>query len=312
MIAYHCGFSKLCHAKIILMDGSIYTHISRNKFQTVFIMTAFIIIVSFLGWFFGEFFAGDGLAFVGFALIFSGFTSFVSYYNSDRIVLSLVGATEVSKDVSPDLHNLVENMSIASGIPKPRIYITEDESMNAFATGRDPEHAAICFTRGILTGLEKRELEGVVAHEMSHIGNYDIRLMSIVSILVGTIALLSDWFTRGVFRGDDRDRGSRNGVLMLIGILLLVLSPLIATLIKLAVSRNREFLADSTAALITRYPDGLANALRKLSADSHVMRSANAATAHMFITNPFKGKNISYLFSTHPPVEERIRRLESM
>ncbi len=294
------------------MDGSIYTHISRNKFQTFLIMLLFVVIVSFIGWFFGEFFAGDGVAFIGFALIFSGVTSFISYYNSDKIVLSLVGAKEVSKEESPDLHNLVENMSIASGIPKPRIYITDDMAMNAFATGRDPQHAAICFTTGILAGLEKRELEGVVAHEMSHIGNYDIRLLSIVSVLVGTIALLSDWFTRGMFWGGDRDRGSKNGVLMLVGILLLVLSPIIATLIKLAVSRNREFLADSTAAMITRYPDGLANALRKLAQDPRVMHSANTATAHMFIANPFKGKNISQLFSTHPPVEERIKRLESM
>lgn len=294
------------------MDGSIYTHISRNKFQTVVIMLFFVAIVSLIGWFFGEYFAGDGIAFIGFALIFSGVTSFISYYNSDKIVLSLVGAKEVSKEDSPELHNLVENMSIASGIPKPRIFVTNDMAMNAFATGRDPQHAVICFTQGILAGLEKRELEGVIAHEMAHIGNYDIRLMSIVSILVGTIALLSDWFTRGMFWGGDRDRDSKNGVLMLIGILLLILSPIIATLIKLAVSRNREYLADSTAAMITRYPDGLANALRKLSADKRVMRSANTATAHMFIANPFKGKNISNAFSTHPPVEERIRRLESM
>ncbi len=294
------------------MTGSIYTHISRNKFQTVVIMLLFVVIVSFIGWFFGEFFAGDGVAFIGFALIFSGVTSFVSYYNSDKIVLSLVGAKEVSKSDSPELHNLVENMSIASGIPKPRIFVTNDMAMNAFATGRDPKHAVICFTQGILSGLEKRELEGVVAHEMSHIGNYDIRLMSIVSILVGTIALLSDWFTRGMFWGGDRERGSKNGVLMLVGILLLVLSPVIATLIKLAVSRNREFLADSTAAMITRYPDGLAEALRKIAADPRILLSASTATAHMFISNPFKGKNISSMFNTHPPVEERIRRLENM
>ena len=189
--------------------------------------------------------------------------------------------------------------------------------MNAFATGRDPNHAVICFTTGIIERLNKLELEGVIAHELSHIGNYDIRLMSIVSVLVGTIVLLSDWFTRGMFYGGSRkrDRSEGSGALMIVGLVLLILSPLIASLIKLALSRQREFLADSSGALLTRYPKGLADALRKISSDKEILEVANGATAHLYITNPLKGEQANFmakLFSTHPPVVERIKKLEEM
>ena len=234
------------------------------------------------------------------------------------MVLAVSNAKKVEYNDAPELHNLVDNMAIASGIPKPKIYVINDSSMNAFATGRNPEHGVVCFTTGIIQKLEKRELEGVIAHEMSHIGNYDTLLMSIVCILVGSLSLLADWFTRGVFFRKGRrssNDSSLSLVIFLIGVVLLMISPFIATLIKLAISRKREYLADSTSALITRYPVGLANALRKLSSDSEILESANSATSHLYITDPVKGRlssRVSNFFNTHPPIEERIRRLEAM
>jgi len=301
------------------MTSNIYTHISQNKRETFLIMILFISIVSFIGWFIGQvFLEGEGTLLTVYALILSLVSSVGSYYFSDQIVLGISGAHEADKREYKDLYNLVENMSIASGIPHPRVFIIEDTAMNAFATGRDPKHGVICFTTGILSRLEKRELEGVIAHEMSHIGNYDIRLMSIVSVLVGTITLLVDWITRGAFYG--RRRNSDNGansILLILGLIFLILSPIIATLIKLAISRNREYLADSTAVLITRYPKGLANALKKISSDTEVLEAANGATAHLYIDNPIKKRSLgsgslSSMFSTHPPVAERIKRLENM
>lgn len=283
-------------------------------------MAVFITVVGLLGWFIGEYFgeSGFGLPVAGLAVLFSGVSSFVSFYASDKMVLAISKAHEVTVEENRDLHNLVENMSIASGIPKPKIYMIEDSAMNAFATGRDPDHSVICFTRGIVYGMEKRELEGVVAHEMSHIGNRDTLLMTVVSVLVGSLALLSDWFTRGVFYGGRRSRSRSSdiaGPLFLIGLILIILSPLIATLIKMALSRNREFLADSTAALITRYPKGLADALAKLALDKEILEVANSATAHLYFDDPVVNRAdgfISGLFNTHPPIEERIKRLLSM
>jgi len=298
--------------------ATIYSHIDQNKRDTVFVMAAFIVVVSFLGWFIGEFIVGDaGVPFIGFALVVSGISSYLGYYNSDKIVLSISRAREVSLEENKYLHNLVENLCIGAGLPKPKIYIIDDSAPNAFATGRDPDHSVICFTTGIIDKLEKLELEGVIAHELSHIGNYDIRLMSIVSVLVGTITLLVDWVTRGRFyRGRrSRDSSSQAGILFIIGIIFLILSPIIAQLIKLAIGRTREYLADSSAALLTRYPDGLASALRKIAADQEVLEVANGATAHLYIADPIKGRSetyISRLFDTHPPVEERIRRLVEM
>ncbi len=299
--------------------GNVYQNIGSNKRDTVVIILFFMAIVSFISWFFGEYYYEDGgLPVLGLALVISGISGFISYYNSDKIVLSVSKAKEVKYEDSPELHNLVDNMAIASGILKPRVFIIEDSSMNAFATGRDPKHAAICLTTGIVSRLEKRELEGVIAHEMSHIGNFDTRLMSIVSILVGSVSLLADWFTRGFFfrRGKrSSNEGSASSLIFILGILMILLSPLIAALIRLAISRKREYLADSTAALITRYPKGLADALKKLSSDSEILEAANSATAHLFIKDPVRGivaTKISNLFNTHPPIQERIRRLENM
>ena len=297
---------------------NVYQNISSNKRDTVVIFTLFTAIIFAICWFIGEYFTeGGGTSLLGLAFIFSGLSGLFSYFNSDKVILAVSGAKELKYEDAPEVHKLVENMSIASGIPKPKIYVINDSSMNAFATGRDPQHSVICFTTGIIQRLEKRELEGVIAHEMSHIGNYDIRLMSIVSILVGGISLLADWFTRGFFfRGRRRDDDSYVSVIvLLVGVILILLSPLIATLIKLAISRKREYLADSTAALITRYPKGLADALRKISQDTEILETANSATAHLYISDPVRGKKknkLSSFFDTHPPVEERIRRLESM
>ncbi len=297
---------------------NIYNRIDENKRQTVYIMLAFTAVISAIGYFIGQYYGdGSGISFLGFALIFSGVSSFVSYYQSDKIVLALSGAKEVKESDNPYIYKLVENLCIGAGLPKPKIYIIIDTAMNAFATGRDPTHAVICFTTGIIERLNKMELEGVTAHELSHIGNYDIRLMSIVSVLVGSIVLLSDWFTRGMFYGRSRksDRSEGSGILMLIGLVLILLSPIIASLIKLALSRSREYLADSSAALLTRYPKGLADALRKISSDKEVLEAANGATAHLYITNPLKGEQLSFmanLFSTHPPIAERIKKLEAM
>jgi heat shock protein HtpX len=297
---------------------NVYQNISSNKRDTVVVFTLFTAIIFAICWFIGEYFTeGGGTSLLGLAFIFSGLSGLFSYFNSDKVILAVSGAKELKYEDAPEVHKLVENMSIASGIPKPKIYVINDSSMNAFATGRDPQHSVICFTTGIIQRLEKRELEGVIAHEMSHIGNYDIRLMSIVSILVGGISLLADWFTRGFFfRGRRRDDDSYVSVIiLLVGVILILLSPLIATLIKLAISRKREYLGDSTDALITRYPKGLADALRKISQDTEVLETANSATAHLYISDPVRGKKknkLSSFFDTHPPVEERIRRLESM
>lgn len=299
---------------------NIYQNISSNKRDTAFIVVMFVAVISAIGWFIGEFYSDvGGASAVGLALVISGLSGFFSYFNSDKMVLAVSNAKKVEYNDAPELHNLVDNMAIASGILKPKVYIIQDSAMNAFATGRDPEHGVICLTTGIIQGLEKRELEGVIAHEMSHIGNYDTRLMSIVSILVGGVTLLSDWFTRGmIFRGGRRSsnsNGSSSGIFFLVGLALIILSPIIATLIKLAISRKREYLADSTAALITRYPKGLADALRKLSQDKEILEAANSATAHLYISDPVRGKvsrALSSFFNTHPPIEDRIKRLENM
>lgn len=300
------------------MTNNIYNRIDENKRRTAVIMLAFTAVMVAVGFFADQYYGqGTGVTFVGLALIFSGVSGFVSYYESDKIVLAISGAREVKDSENQYLHNLVENLCIGAGLPKPKIYLINDTAMNAFATGRDPKHAVVCFTTGIVARLSKLELEGVTAHELSHIGNYDIRLMSIVTVLVGTVVLLSDWFTHGVLygRGRKSDKGEGSGALLLIGLVFLILSPIVATLIKLALSRSREYLADSSAALLTRYPKGLADALKKISADPEILEAANGATAHLYITNPLKGTQLSFmgnLFSTHPPVIDRIKKLEAM
>lgn len=278
----------------------------------------FLVLIIGLGFVFSQTYNNPGILI--FAVIFSSVSAFISYYFSDSITLTMSGAHEVDRKSAPELFRLVENLTIAAGLPMPRVYIIEDTAPNAFATGRDPEHAVICVTTGILQKLSKVELEGVIAHELSHIGNYDIRVMTLVVVLVGTLTLLADWLLHFSFFGE-RKRDSENSglgnIFFIVGIILAILSPIIATLIKLAVSREREYLADASAALLTRHPEGLAKALEKISSDNEPLEAANKATAHLYIANPLKdeeGKTswIAGLFNTHPPIEERVKRLREM
>lgn len=264
-----------------------------------------------------------GLGIFGIALIFSGITSFAGYWFSDKIVLTLSGARPADRKKDFEFYTVAENLSLGTGLPKPKLYVIDDTAPNAFATGRDPDHAVICATTGLLSKLNRTELEGVIAHEMSHVGNYDTRLMSVVTVLVGVVVLLGDWFLRISFyrghRDDQGDQGNRGiGTLfILLGFIFALLSPIVAQLIQLAISRKRELLADAGAIKITRQPDGLARALVKISADREPLEVANKATAHLYIVNPFKGvhgrlDHFAGLFNTHPSLEERLKQLRSM
>lgn len=295
---------------------NIYSQISSNRWKTWLIVSLFVVFITTLAYVFGKA-NGMGFSYAGIALIISGIMSFASYYYSDKMILGMSNAKQIQKKDSPELFRIVENLCIGGGLPMPKVYSIDDSAPNAFATGRDPKHAVVCVTTGILEKLSKSELEGVIAHELSHVKNFDIRLMSIVVILVGVVTLLADFFMRSMWFSGRRDREDRaNGIFLLIGIVLALLSPLIATLIQLAISRKREFLADASGALLTRYPEGLASALEKIAKDKEPLEVANNATAHLYIANPFKGKNIqnwfSSLFNTHPPIEERIKILRSM
>ncbi len=272
-------------------------------------MVAFIAIIIVIGYGLGSYY-GDVYGGMVFAALFSGAFSIFSYFNSDKVALASSGAKVIEKADHPQLWHAVEVMAITSGLPMPRVAIIEDPALNAFATGRDPKHAAIAVTRGLLDKLTKTELEGVIAHEMSHIQNFDIRLMTIVVVLVGSLALLSDLFRFGF----GRSRGGKGGggYLAIIGIVLLILSPLIGQLIKMAVGRQREYLADASGALMTRYPEGLASALEKISKDKAVLKKATHATAHLFLSEPMKKGKLTNLFATHPPIGERIKRLRDM
>ncbi|MCX8009038.1 MAG: M48 family metallopeptidase [Patescibacteria group bacterium] len=301
------------------MKTSIRSHIEANIWKTYLIMAVFSVFVVLLAYVFGQA-LGLGSSWLWIGLFFAFISNFVSYYWGDKIVLSMSGARPADRKREFDFFTVAENISIAAGIPKPKLYVIDDTAMNAFATGRDPKHAVVCATTGLLSRLERSELEGVVAHEIAHIKNYDIRLMLIVSVLVGTVAFLADTFLHSLWwgGGDNRrdDNRGGNGLLLLIGIVLAILAPFAAMLIQLAISRRREFLADASAAYLTRNPDGLARALAKLGSDREVLEAATNATAHLYITNPFKGKDFqawfANLFNTHPPIEERIRRLRSM
>jgi heat shock protein HtpX len=298
----------------------IYSSISGNKTKTWLIMVMFVVFITTIVYVFSKA-LGYGIYLAIFALFFAVISSIGSYYYSDKLVLATSGAKRIKKSDNPELFRTVENLCIGDGLPAPEIYIINDPSPNAFATGRDPKHSVVCVTSGILDKLNKAELEGVIAHELSHVKNYDIRLMGVVAILVGFVALLANLFMQQLwFGGMGRDREDRNNnlqlIFILIGIVLAILSPIAASLIQLAVSRKREFLADASGALLTRYPEGLASALEKISSDSTPLKTANNATAHLFIINPFKGKSaksmFSSLFDTHPPVEERIKALRAM
>jgi len=289
----------------------MYSQVDSNKRRTTVLIILFIAFVLALGWLIGYVY-NDGPAGLVLAVGVSLVMTLTSYYHGDKMALWTAQAKPVVKNDNPYLYRIVENLCITAGLQMPKVYLIPDHSINAFATGRDPGHASIAVTAGAIAKLANEELEGVIAHELSHIKNYDIRLMTVVIVLVGAISLLADWFLRGRFlRSSNNDRGG-NGVLMIIGLVLIILSPLIARLIQFAVSRRREFLADASGALLTRYPEGLARALEKIAAEARPMQGANHATAHLFFSNPFGTQKLATLFSTHPPVAERVAALRQM
>lgn len=283
-------------------------------------MIIFMIFFVLVGYILSKF-LGYGLSFVGIFLVFSGLATFSSYFFSDKLVIASSGAKLADKKTYRQLYTTVENLSIAAGIPMPKVYVVDDPAPNAFATGRDPKHAAVVATTGLLEVMKNAELEGVISHELSHVRGYDTRLMGVVAILVGSLVILSDFVTRSMFFGGfsrDNDRETRNGIFVLIALLVAILAPIAAMLIQLAISRRREYQADASGVLLTRYPEGLASALEKIAANPRVLKHASNATAHLYIENPYKAdtkKHTSWLinlFSTHPPAEERIKILRSM
>ena len=299
----------------------MYEQITRNKWRSFFLILFFLCLIFAISWAFGEVtgWGTEGLIIAG---VIAVAMTFGSYYASDKIVLAISRARPVKKEDYPYLYNVVEGLAIAAGLPKPRCYVIDDTAPNAFASGRNPENSVIVVTTGLLQKLNRAELEGVIAHEMSHIKNYDVLVQTLAVVMVGVVALLSDWTLRTFFWGGgrrrSRDRSSGGGnaaaIFIVVALVLAILSPIIAQLLRLAISRKREFLADASGAMLTRYPPGLASALKKLSEDREPLEAANKATAHLYIVNPlkdFKGK-VNKLFSTHPPIEERIAALEKM
>ncbi len=286
---------------------TLYTHQAENVRKTWFFLTMFFIFVIIIGFVFSQA-LGNSWILYG-AVIFATGMSFWSYWFSDKAVLKMTGAKEIDRKNFKELYNIVENLVITAGLPMPRIFVMDDMALNAFATGRNPEHAVIVFTRGLLERLNKEEIRGVAAHELSHVGNNDMLISTIAVILTGFVTIVADWFTHLAIFGSGENR---NPVMMLVAIGLALLAPFFAIILRMTISRKREFLADASGALLTRYPEGLASALEKISADQRPVTRVNKATANLFIANPFKGKKVSKLFMTHPPVEERIAALRSM
>jgi heat shock protein HtpX len=297
---------------------TLYDQKGLNIRKTWLLFTMFPIVVIAIGWLFSRVYAN--LSILYFAVIFSVLMNVIAYWYSDKIVLKMAKAIPIEKKTNPELYNIVENLCITAGLPMPKIYLIREKQLNAFATGRNPEHAVVAVTEGLLEKLDRSELEGVIAHELSHIGNRDMLLSTVVVVLVGFISILSDMFLRSMFFGGRRDSreggGQAQAVLMIIGIALAILAPIAAMLIQMAVSRKREFLADASGALLTRYPEGLASALQKISGDQTPMRAANNTTAHLWLDDPFKGKKktswFHCLFMTHPSVEDRVKALRGM
>lgn len=296
---------------------NIYEQVDENKFRSGLVIALFLAFITASAYTI-TYALGFDSSFMAIALIFSGALSYASFYYSDSIILSISGAHPATKKDHFDFYTVAENLVRVARIPMPKLYVIEDTAMNAFATGRDPEHAVVCATTGLLSRLNRTELEGVVAHELSHVRNYDTRLMGIVTILVGLVTLLADILLRTRLRGRSRDdEGNLGAILFVVGLILALLSPLIAQLIQLAISRRREFLADASGAALTRYPEGLASALEKISADKEPLEAANKATAHLYIANPLKNRADSVgwfagLFNTHPPVSERLKALRGL
>jgi len=298
---------------------TLYTQKSSNVRKTWLLFTVFLIVVIGIGWVFSRIYANPSILY--FAVVFSVLMNVIAYWYSDKIVLKMCRAVPVEHKNAPELYNIVENLSITAGLPMPKIYLIREKQPNAFATGRNPKHAVVAVTEGLLEKLDRSELEGVLAHELSHVGNRDMLLSTVIVVLVGFISIISDMFLRSAFWGglgrrDDREGGQAGAILMIVGIALSILAPIAAMLIQLAISRKREFLADASGALLTRYPEGLASALEKISSDSTPMRIANNTTAHLWLDDPFKGQKktswLRKLFMTHPPVEERIKCLREM
>lgn len=302
--------------------ATVYTHAAANIRRTWLLLSLFFILIIGVFWVFSYVYNNPAILWFGVGL--SLVMNITSYWWSDKVVIALTRAKPVKPEENPELYRVVENLAITAGLPMPRLYIVDDAAPNAFATGRDPKHAVVAVTSGLLEILDRSELEGVIAHELSHIGNRDMLIATVVVVLVGVISIVSDMFLRiQLWGGRSRDNDSRAGAaLMLLAVAGAILAPIAATLIRLAISRRREFLADASGVLLTRYPEGLTSALRKISRDPRVMTRAQNATAHLFFENPFKadtsgnsGKRIPWvvkIFMTHPPVEERIRALQSI
>jgi heat shock protein HtpX len=308
---------------------NVYESVDANKRKSalvVVLFTLFILAASFfiskgLAYYYG--YQSTGFELSGIALIISGVMSFASYYWSDKIILSISGARPADRRRDFQFYTVAENLSMAAGLPMPKLYVIDDTAMNAFATGRDPKHAVVCATTGLLDRLNRTEIEGVIGHELSHVADYDIRLESIVTVLVGLITLLGDWFFRATWWGggrrrsnDDRDNSS-GAIFFIIGLAFAILSPIIARLIQLAISRRREYLADASSVKLTRQPSGLISALKKIGADTEPLEAANKATAHLYFANPLNNRSggvgwFANLFNTHPPIADRIKALEQM
>lgn len=296
----------------------MYNQITSNKRKSAILVIIFIAVVFALAYIINLWYGQGSYGFLVIAAIISLTMTLVSYYKGDQFALKLAGAQgPLTLNDNPYVYRLVENLCITAGLPMPKIYIIPEPAMNAFATGRDHQHASIALTQGIVDKLENEELEGVIAHELAHIKNYDIRLATLVIVLVGMVSIVSNFFLRsnlyGGRRFSNRNEGGRaGGILMIIGLILIILAPLIAQLIKLAISRKREFLADASSALLTRYPEGLAKALEKISTNPTPLTKMHEATAHLYIVNPLVGKKFAQFFSTHPPIEERVKALRDM
>lgn len=298
----------------------MFEDIKKNKVKSGFIVSGFIIMITLIVYYIAMAFDFSGPMAITIAMMFSIITAFASYYNSDKIILSVTKARPANQEEDLKLVHILDALMISSGLPaRPRLYVVDDPQPNAFATGRNPEHSIICVTTGLLDKLEYYELEGVIAHEMSHIKNYDILLTSVVTVMVGFLVMISDLFSRSFFWGSSKDRdddSKGNGILMLIGLVLLIVAPLLGKIMQMALSRNREYLADSTAVEITRNPDGLISALKKLDSDPNELMTANKATANLFIVSPFKakknGKRKAGLFDTHPSIDDRIESLQNI
>jgi len=287
----------------------MYSAIASNKRKTIVILFGFLVFIGALAWLLGAIYGENYMYTI---LIFGVCYAAISYFAGSRLSLAVNGAQEIQKSDNPRLWRTVENLAITDGLPMPKVYIMDDPAPNAFATGRNPDHSAVCVTAGLLQIMDDNELEGVLAHEMGHVKNYDIRVSMIAFALSAVIALLADFILRMTWFRDRDDDNNNNQALLVLGIIAAIIAPLVATLIQLAISRKREYLADATGALTTRYPEGLASALGKIERTGSTLRKQNTATAHFFFANPLRGHSLTNLFSTHPPIQERIARLKHM